>query len=840
MPKRRRSKPHQEPQQHEEVWQPVDVTLERNGETALDANHYDDDQSRQLKSHSDLEAPSTEDMGIFFGLQVIQPDQYQVTTKADGTKRFMIVGRGDDRNGEHADQGSANAGETRQQKKKDTTKSNGTETDVIKANDKQVEHVDGESRKKRQKKEKQKRKESIDAAEAPLPDDAATSSCSDTASPTEEEIQAMQQSWLIATGGVSLHPDLCKGLLRQQFFAPLPIQAATLPASVLGRRNIVGAAPTGSGKTLSFLIPVLQCLLEQQDEAAAATKHVDLDEPKLQALILTPTRELAMQIHQECDKLLPRQIGTIVGGLALAKQARVLNKFRPPIIVATPGRLWELITSRDYPHLNDLSQIRFLVIDEADRMMKQGSFPQLKSILESVQTANPMDDDDEEDIDDLDDDEDALGDRLLGLPGIRGEAQVEMLTDDILAQIEEQRTGHKPVTEEVDDEDIEFGDDESDENVDDDISLPLAPPVHRLTFVYSATLTLPASEKYVKSTKKSKRQSGVEGAIAEILDKAHAKGKTKVVDLSSGKKVNSTQVKVTETDSKSRQRKEKEAPPQTRQFQLPPGLTLQQIKCTQKHKDSHLYAYLTTTADGAAGPCLVFCNSIAGVRRLGATLQTLGMDVRILHAKMQQRARMKAVESLKQSKRRVVVIATDVAARGLDIPSVATVVHYDASRTVDTFVHRAGRTARGVGVGSTGCSVSLIASGEDKNHARIFHALQAKFEPVHLDGRLLTAAQERVNLASKVVLDDELEQRRTRSNQWYKEQADAVGFDVEDDMYEDADDKDQRQQGRSREAKASKAKLKALLSQPMVAQRYGKFLSTSQAVTSMRVAPLNK
>jgi superfamily II DNA/RNA helicase len=58
-----------------------------------------------------------------------------------------------------------------------------------------------------------------------------------------------------------------------------------------------------------------------------------------------------------------------------------------------------------------------------------------------------------------------------------------------------------------------------------------------------------------------------------------------------------------------------------------------------------------------------------------------------------QRARLKAVESLKQSKRRVVVIATDVAARGLDIPSVATVVHYDASRTVDTFVHRAGRTA---------------------------------------------------------------------------------------------------------------------------------------------------
>ena len=156
----------------------------------------------------------------------------------------------------------------------------------------------------------------------------------------------MQQSWLIATGGVSLHYTLCKGLIRQNFYSPMPIQAATLPASVLGRRNIVGAAPTGSGKTLSFLIPVLQNLMEQQDEraatglddAAAADSH-----GPLQALILTPTRELALQIHQECDKLVPRQIGTIVGGLALAKQARVLNKHRPPIVVATPGRLWELV-----------------------------------------------------------------------------------------------------------------------------------------------------------------------------------------------------------------------------------------------------------------------------------------------------------------------------------------------------------------------------------------------------------------------------------------------------------------------------------------------------------------
>ena len=147
-------------------------------------------------------------------------------------------------------------------------------------------------------------------------------------------------------------------------------------------------------------------------------------------------------------------------------------------------------------------------------------------------------------------------------------------------------------------------------------------------------------------------------------------------------------------------------------------------------------------------------------------------------------------------------------------------------------------TQRGVGEGSTGYSVSLVASGEDKNHARIVEALQARFEPVHLDGRLLAAAQERVNLASQVVTEDETEQRRSRSNQWYQDNAAAVGFDVEDDMIEG--DGDNKEQCRSKQAKASKAKLRALLLQPMVAQRFGKFLSTSKAVASLRVVPARK
>ena len=69
---------------------------------------------------------------------------------------------------------------------------------------------------------------------------------------------------------------------------------------------------------------------------------------------------------------------------------------------------------------------------------------------------------------------------------------------------------------------------------------------------------------------------------------------------------------------------------------LPLGLTLGEIRCAQRHKDSHLYAYLVTTEQGSSGPSLVFCNSIAAVRRVGATLKTLGLPVKMLHAQMAQ------------------------------------------------------------------------------------------------------------------------------------------------------------------------------------------------------------
>lgn len=91
---------------------------------------------------------------------------------------------------------------------------------------------------------------------------------------------------------------------------------------------------------MAFLIPILNQILEQQSETP---DDADQQKRHMQALIMTPTRELATQIHAECDKLLPNQCVTLVGGIALVKQARLLNTKKPPIVIATPGRLWAMV-----------------------------------------------------------------------------------------------------------------------------------------------------------------------------------------------------------------------------------------------------------------------------------------------------------------------------------------------------------------------------------------------------------------------------------------------------------------------------------------------------------------
>lgn len=137
-------------------------------------------------------------------------------------------------------------------------------------------------------------------------------------------------------------------------------------------------------------------------------------------------------------------------------------------------------------------------------------------------------------------------------------------------------------------------------------------------------------------------------------------------------------------------------------------------------------------------------------------------------------------------------------------------------------------TQRGVGQDAVGCSVSLVASDEDKMYAKIMKSLSTRFESVHMDARLLSRAQERVNLASKIVAADDMQSKTQRRNAWFREKADEAGIDLdEEEVIEEISD--QRDLSRLREGKQAKSLLKKLLAEPLQTQRYGKFLSTNSA-----------
>lgn len=134
---------------------------------------------------------------------------------------------------------------------------------------------------------------------------------------------------------------------------------------------------------------------------------------------------------------------------------------------------------------------------------------------------------------------------------------------------------------------------------------------------------------------------------------------------------------------------------------------------------------------------------------------------------------------------------------------------------------------RGMGDTATGNSFSLIAPAEDKGHAAILTALNTRFENVLIDGRLLREAQERVNLATKVVQVSQVEHQANQNNRWFKEQAREAGLDLDDDLLEEGFGGDKRDRAKVQDAKAARKRLAVLLTEPIQKQRHGKFLSTN-------------
>jgi ATP-dependent RNA helicase RhlE len=172
-------------------------------------------------------------------------------------------------------------------------------------------------------------------------------------------------------GSLNLMPELLQAVSDEGYTEPTPIQAQAIPA-ILERRDIMGCAQTGTGKTAGFTLPLLQILAPQANTSPSPARH------PIRALILTPTRELAAQVAESVKvygKHLPLRSTMVYGGVDILPQKKALHG-GVEILIATPGRLLDHLEQKTV----NLSRVEILVLDEADRMLDMGFLPDIKRI----------------------------------------------------------------------------------------------------------------------------------------------------------------------------------------------------------------------------------------------------------------------------------------------------------------------------------------------------------------------------------------------------------------------------------------------------------------------------
>ncbi|XP_008801266.2 DEAD-box ATP-dependent RNA helicase 13 [Phoenix dactylifera] len=509
----------------------------------------------------------------------------------------------------------------------------------------------------------------------------------------EDEVYAWKE--------LRLHPLLIKSICRLGFKEPTPIQKACIPAAAHQGKDVIGAAETGSGKTLAFGLPILQRLLEEREKDARLLLK-DPDEKlvekgfkggPLRALIVTPTRELAFQVSDHLKaaaKFLAIQVVPIVGGMSSEKQERLLKR-RPEIIVGTPGRLWELMSAGEQ-HLVELHSLSFFVLDEADRMIENGHFHELQSIIDMLPMLN---------------------------------VSVE--------QSSQPTTICK--------------------------TIPSLQRKKRQTFVFSATIALSDNFrkklKHGSSTSKSSTSDGI-SSIEKLSERAGMRPDAAIVDLTNASIV---ATKLEESF----------------------------IECSEEDKEAYLYYLLSVHGHGRT---IVFCTSIAALRRLSSILHILGINSWTLHAQMQQRARLKAIDRFRGNEH-AVLVATDIAARGLDIPGIRTVVHYQLPHSAEVYIHRSGRTAR---ASADGCCIALVSpSDKTKFFSLCKSLLKESLRQFPVDDAYMPEVMKRLSLArqiDKIVLKNSQENAK---KSWLLRNAESVELAVEDSGSEEETVKSHKQ-----------------------------------------------
>ncbi|KAI9681063.1 MAG: ATP-dependent RNA helicase dbp10 [Bathelium mastoideum] len=378
---------------------------------------------------------------------------------------------------------------------------------------------------------------------------------------------------------MGLNAVLLKAITRKGFSVPTPIQRRTIPL-LLDGQDVVGMARTGSGKTAAFVIPLIAALKSHSAKVGA------------RALILSPSRELALQtlkVVKDLGRGTDLRTILVVGGESLEDQFASMAT-NPDVIIAAPGRFLHLQTEMGL----DLSSIRFVVFDEADRLFEMGFASQLTEILHALPSSRQT----------------SLFSATL--PKSLVEFAKAGLQEPTLVRL--------------------------------DAESKISPDLQSVFF------TLKSAEK--------------EGALLHILQD--------VIELPLGRPENPSSISNgSVTESKKRKRTPEE---------------------------------LNSTEQTSGKSTIIFTATKHHVEYLSTMLQSVGFGVSFIYGTLDQSARKQQIQDFRTGHTTILVV-TDVAARGVDIPLLANVINYDFPSKPKLFVHRVGRTAR---AGRRGWSFNFV------------------------------------------------------------------------------------------------------------------------------------
>eukprot|EP01012_Entosiphon_sulcatum_P049606 TRINITY_DN68247_c0_g1_i1.p1 TRINITY_DN68247_c0_g1~~TRINITY_DN68247_c0_g1_i1.p1 ORF type:complete len:652 (+),score=124.53 TRINITY_DN68247_c0_g1_i1:29-1957(+) len=587
--------------------------------------------------------------------------------------------------------------------------------------------------------------------------------------PEQQQTKAVVSDSIWAKAG--LHPLVVNGMDELGFKSLTAVQKETLPLA-LKNKNLVVAAQTGSGKTLAFGLPVIHNILQQLPR--------DKKTRLMQCLIIAPTRELALQICEHIKraaKYTGLLVTSVVGGISEEKQLKRLSK-RPHIVCCTPGRLMALVNEERSEFLSrSLSlQLRYLVLDEADRLLDPHHYKDLQELFTRLTVVAK--------------EEAFAAEVAVPTPN----STTEKLQTEF-ANLEEFLAHEKAKAEAP------------------SHALTPAPAKqheprvaknqgkYRQIIITSATLTL--DPKYKESrTRNATSATDMPATPQEALQRlvrtlGAAANSFHVVDVNPSHKMADTMVEM-------------------------------KVDCLEAHKDAMTYYFLSTHP----GRTIIFVNLIGTLRRLVTLLKLLKFEAYGIHSQQQQKQRLQSLDRFR-AKQNVVLVATDVAARGIDIVGVNNVLHYQFPRNTEVYTHRSGRTAR---ANQIGLSVSLVAPNERTVYKQVMFSLgyTTGIKDLEVDVKLLKAMKERVTVASQLATMQDKDSQKKNTATWYKRQADLCDLPVDwEDLGLSDPDKSsdnerafsrkknkQNKPSQSAEQARLTARLNQLLSQPLGNESY--------------------